>query len=92
MYVLRCRDGSYYTGITTDVARRLAEHDGGRRGAKYLRGRGPFELVFSRPVGNRGQAQRVEAWLRKLPSREKADARRLTARVEAMVAGGAAAQ
>jgi putative endonuclease len=92
VYVLRCGDGSYYTGIATDVDRRIAEHDGGRRGAKYLRGRGPFELVFTCPVGDRGQAQRVEAWLKKLPSREKSDARRLAARIEAMIAGEFAVQ
>lgn len=87
VYVLRCRDGSYYTGIAKDVLRRLSEHEDGRRGAKYLRGRGPFELVFSRPVGDRGDAQRIEAWLKRLPSREKADAAGLTARVEALISG-----
>jgi putative endonuclease len=92
VYVLRCRDGSYYTGIATDVDRRIAEHDGGRRGAKYLRGRGPFELVFSCPIGDRGRAQRVEAWLKKLPSREKSDAQRLAARIEAMMAADVAVQ
>ncbi len=92
VYVLRCRDGSYYTGIATDVGRRIAEHDGGRRGAKYLRGRGPFELVFSCPIGDRGEAQRVEASLKKLPSREKSDVRRLAARIEAMMAADVAAQ
>jgi putative endonuclease len=86
VYVLRCGDGSYYTGIAMDVEQRLAEHEGGVRGAKYLRGRGPLQLVFARPVGDRGQAQRVEARLKKLPSRLKADVDGLPARVDALLA------
>lgn len=60
MYILRCGDGSLYTGIATDVPRRLAEHEKGLRGAKYLRGRGPFELVFQSEIGNRSLATRTE--------------------------------
>ena len=45
LYILRCGDNSLYTGITTDVARRLAAHQSGK-GAKYTRGRGPLTLVY----------------------------------------------
>lgn len=70
LYLLRCRDGSLYTGITTDVARRLAEHSAGR-GARSLRGRGPLELVFSQPVGDRGTALRLEYRVKRLSRPEK---------------------
>ena len=70
LYVVRTRDGELYTGIATDVERRLEEHRAGS-GARYLRGRGPLELVFERPVGDRGLAQRVEHRLKRCPKREK---------------------
>jgi putative endonuclease len=60
LYILRCRDGSLYTGIALDVARRLEEHRQGVRGAKYLRGRRPVELVYEQPAGDRAAAQRLE--------------------------------
>jgi len=77
VYMLRCADGSLYTGIATDVARRLAEHESSRRGAKYLRGRGPLELAYAAEVGDRGIASKVEHRLKALPKAEK----------EALVAG-----
>lgn len=70
VYVLRCDDGRLYTGIATDVERRLAQHSDGK-GAKALRGKGPFSLQISAPVGNRSQAQRVEASIKRLPKSEK---------------------
>ena len=60
VYIVRCRDGSLYTGIATDVLRRLDEHRAGRIGARYLRGRAPLELAGSWPVGTRSMATRVE--------------------------------
>jgi len=69
--MLRCGDGSLYTGIATDVERRLREHAAGARGAKYLRGRGPLQLVFSQPVGNRGRASRAEHRIKQLDRRHK---------------------
>ena len=60
VYILRCADDTYYTGITADVARRIAEHESSPRGAKYLKGRGPLTLVFSAAVGDRSMASRVE--------------------------------
>lgn len=60
VYIVRCRDGSLYTGIATDVSRRVDEHRAGGIGAKYLRGRSPLELAGQWPVGNRSLASRVE--------------------------------
>jgi len=72
VYVVRCRDGRLYTGIATDVRRRIAEHSRKRgRGAKSLRGRGPLHLVFQRIVGPRGLALRVEGAIKKLPKAQK---------------------
>ena len=68
--MLRCRSGDLYTGIATDVPPRLAEHASGR-GAKALRGKGPLSLLISAPVGNRRQAQRVEARIKRLPKDAK---------------------
>jgi putative endonuclease len=70
LYLLRCRDGSLYTGISTNVARRIADHSAGR-GARRLRGRGPLELVFSHPVGERGAALRLEWRVKRMSRPEK---------------------
>lgn len=59
VYVLECGDGSFYTGITTDVKRRVHEHRLGK-GAKYTVGRGPITLLESVAVDNRSQALRLE--------------------------------
>lgn len=69
LYILRCADGSLYTGIALDVDSRMVEHERGTRGAKYLRGRTPLKLVFHQAVGDRGEAQRVEYRVKQL-SRE----------------------
>jgi len=69
---VRCRDGALYTGIATDVRRRIAEHSGEKgRGAKSLRGRGPLHLVFQRVIGSRSLALRVEGRIKKLPKGRK---------------------
>ena len=73
LYILRCADGTLYTGIAVDVERRLAEHESGRRGARYLRGRGPFELVFSAVVGDRSAASKLEYRVKQLNRLQKAD-------------------
>jgi len=71
VYILRCRDGSLYTGITTDLARRLAAH---RRGtaSKYTRARRPLALVFRERHGDRSSAARREAEIKRLPRARKA--------------------
>ena len=66
LYILRCSDGSLYTGIATDVARRVEEHHNGARGAKYLRGRTPAELVFECEAGDRADALRLENRVKRL--------------------------
>ena len=72
LYLVRCRDGSLYTGITTDVARRFAEHQGNSgAGAKYLRGREPLVLVFQRKLGGRSLALGVESKVKKLSKARK---------------------
>ena len=71
LYILRCADGTLYTGIALDVARRLEEHQGGVRGAKYLRGRTPVELVFEKPAGDRATALRLEHRVKRLSRAEK---------------------
>jgi putative endonuclease len=70
LYLVRCGDGSLYTGVTTDVARRFAEHAAGT-GASYLRGRGPLALVFQKRLGSRGLALAVEYRVKKLPKARK---------------------
>jgi len=70
--MIRCGDGSLYTGIATDVSRRLAEHRGnGNAGAKYLKGRGPLELVFEKKIGSRSLALKLESKVKKLSKAEK---------------------
>jgi len=72
IYIIRCRDKSLYTGITIDVNRRFQEHDSqGRLCARYLRGRGPLELVFCKMIGDRSLALRVERQIKKLPKFRK---------------------
>jgi len=67
LYMVRCRDGSLYTGITTDVSRRFAEHrESSISGAKYLRGRGPLTLVFQKQIGSQSLALSVEGKVKKL--------------------------
>jgi len=71
VYILRCADGSLYTGIATDVERRVAEHAGGVRGAKYLKGRLPVTIVFQYEVRDRSCASRIEHRIKRLPKCEK---------------------
>jgi putative endonuclease len=71
VYILRCADNTYYTGIASDVARRIAEHENSPRGAKYLKGRGPLTLVYSESVGDRSIATRIEYRIKQLNRTEK---------------------
>ena len=72
VYLVRCGTGALYTGIATDVARRLTEHRQARgKGAKYLRGRGPLRLVFEKKVGTKGLALSVESHIKKLSKARK---------------------
>ncbi len=70
LYILRCGDGSLYTGITTDVQARLAVHRSGK-GAKYTRGRLPLELVYSEECGTHSDALKRELAIKALTREEK---------------------
>jgi len=71
VYLVRCKDDSLYTGVALDVDRRLEEHREGKRGAKYLRGRAPLELVLRRELGDRSLALKVELRIKKLSRKAK---------------------
>ena len=70
VYLIRSPDNRLYTGITTDVERRLAQHQSGK-GAKALRGKGELALAFSREVGDHSLALRVEYQSKQLTKRQK---------------------
>jgi len=72
VYLLRCRDGSLYTGVSTDVQSRIQAHEAGR-GARYTRGRGPFELVGAAGPFRRGEALRHEHALKQQEPHRKPD-------------------
>ena len=70
VYILRCGDGTLYTGVTDNVERRLAAHRAGK-GAKYTRGRGSLELVYTEEQPDRGTALRREARIKGMTRQEK---------------------
>ena len=70
LYILRCKDGTLYTGITTDVDKRFAAHTAGK-GAKYTRGRGPLVLLYRETCGDHSAALKREAEMKKLTRQEK---------------------
>lgn len=70
VYMLRCKDGSLYTGWTNDLEHRLAMHNSGR-GAKYTRGRGPLELGYSEELPDKEAALRRECAIKKLRREQK---------------------
>ena len=71
-YIMRCEDGSLYTGITTDVNRRLKEHQGKRSGgAKYTKGRMPIKVEVVWQSDNRSLASKLEYRIKKLSKNEK---------------------
>jgi putative endonuclease len=71
VYIITCADGSLYTGITTDVERRLHEHNSTSRGAKYTRSRRPVKLAVSWSVADRSAALREEARIKRLTRKQK---------------------
>ena len=70
VYMLRCRDGSLYTGWTTDLTRRLATHSAGKA-SRYTASRLPVELAFAQPMADRGAAMREEIRIKRLSRAEK---------------------
>ncbi|MGJ8653925.1 MAG: GIY-YIG nuclease family protein [Opitutaceae bacterium] len=72
VYMIRCADGSLYTGVAIDVEKRFEEHQGqGPKSAKYTRGRGPLELVFYKEIGTRSEACAEEYRIKQLSKAEK---------------------
>lgn len=70
LYILRCKDDTLYTGITTDVEKRLEAHRNGK-GAKYTRGRAPLELVYRETCGSHSAALKRELEVKALSREEK---------------------
>ena len=71
LYVVRCSDDTLYTGITTDVGRRVSEHNGSKRGAKYTRSRRPVRLVYQKKFKDRSTASIAEHSFKKLSRKQK---------------------
>ncbi len=69
-YVLRCSDGSYYSGSTTEIVRRVREHNQGK-GAKYTRSRLPVNIIYFEKYPDRSSAQKAEAAFKKLTRKQK---------------------
>ncbi len=82
LYILRCADGTLYTGITTDVDKRFEAHCAGK-GAKYTRGRGPLTLVYREECGDHSSALKRELEVKKLPRQEKEQLIQATIKTEA---------
>lgn len=70
LYILRCADGTLYTGITTNVERRLEAHRSGK-GAKYTRGRSPLELAYREECGSHSDALKRELLVKKMNREQK---------------------
>ena len=70
VYILRCKDDTLYTGITDDLARRMVAHNSGK-GAKYTRGRGPVEVVYTEVLESYSAALKREAAIKRLKRPEK---------------------
>lgn len=71
VYILQCSDGTFYTGITTDIERRLLEHNSTNKAAKYTRSRRPLELVYQAACKTRSEAACTEYKTRKLSRAKK---------------------
>ena len=71
LYVVRCSDDTLYTGITTDLKRRLNEHNTSKRGAKYTKTRRPTNLVYYELYQSRSNAQKAEYKFKKLTREQK---------------------
>ena len=71
VYIVECADGSLYTGITTDVNRRLLEHNYSFKSAKYTRSRRPVRLVWTKEVTGRSEASKEECRIKRLKRKQK---------------------
>ncbi len=70
LYMVRCKNGQVYTGISTNVERRFAQHQAGK-GAKYLRGKGPLNLVYQKKIGSRSEALKAEIVIKNMSKIDK---------------------
>ena len=73
VYILQCVDDTLYTGITTDLDRRIKEHNSSKLGAKYTKVRRPVKLVFSKEFIDRSEASKEESRIKKLSRQQKID-------------------
>jgi putative endonuclease len=73
VYIIECKDGTYYTGATNDLKRRIDEHNNLNLGAKYTRARRPVKLVYSKRKKNKSAAMKEEARIKKMKRKEKID-------------------
>ncbi len=71
LYILSCHDKTLYTGITTDINRRIEEHNSYTRGAKYTRSRRPVKLIYTKQFDSRSLASKEEYRIKKLPLSKK---------------------
>lgn len=71
LYILKCSDLTLYTGITTDLKRRIEEHNSSKLGAKYTKARRPVRLIFSKRFKNRSKASIYEAHVKKMSRSDK---------------------
>lgn len=71
VYMVRCSDGTLYTGITNNLEKRVAAHNSGPNGARYTRSRRPVELVFAEQAGSKSNAAKREYQIRRLPRAKK---------------------
>ena len=71
VYILQCSDKTLYTGVTTDIERRVAEHNTGNKGAKYTAARRPVKLVYSEQLDSRASAQQREHQIKSLSRQQK---------------------
>lgn len=80
VYIVECSDGTYYTGYTNDLEKRIKEHNDGERGAKYLRGKLPIELVWYKQYRYYKRALQAERRIKQLSHRQKQELVKIYAR------------
>ena len=71
VYIAECRDGTYYTGVTNDLEKRMTDHNNSTLGAKYTRARRPVKLVYSKRKKNKSYAMKEEALIKKMKRGDK---------------------
>ncbi|MGF1875521.1 GIY-YIG nuclease family protein [Photobacterium frigidiphilum] len=71
VYLIRTVSNTLYCGVTTDVQRRYSEHQSGKKGAKYLKGKGPLTLAWHEEVGDKRLAMQIEYRIKQLPKIKK---------------------